>query len=158
MLLNLCVYITLQVNILILISFLENFAIRYRQGTLQAARPEASLPRNPGCAKQALFVFSCIGRLRWNAVCSFLPVSLSGTTLNPDLTSIHRILSTLCWQAFGFGPKHIRRKADSICYWICHFDPTQLLSWILNTQANTLVQNVFSMCDPCSPLQFVMKY
>lgn len=64
MLLNFRVYITFQVNILILISFLENFTIRYRQGTLQAACPEASLPRNPGCATLELFVFSCIGRLR----------------------------------------------------------------------------------------------
>lgn len=95
MFLHSCVYITLQVNILILISFLEKFGIHYRQGTLQAACPEASIPRNPGCTTLEMFVFSCIGRLRWNAVCSFLPVSLSGTTLNPDLTSAHRLLSTV---------------------------------------------------------------
>lgn len=92
-----------QINILILISFLEKFSILYHKGTLQVVCPEASLPRNSGCATLEMFVFSCIGTLRWNAVCSFLPVLLRGTTVNLDLASAHRILSTIRSQAFGFG-------------------------------------------------------
>lgn len=39
--------------------------------------------------------FSLIGRMKRNAACSFLPVLFCRTTMNPDLTSLHKVLAAI---------------------------------------------------------------